>query len=258
MSTTSAKKPNILIIVIDSLRADHVSCYGYHRQTTPSIDRLAAEGCLFETASTAAPFSPASYASIFSNLYPHQHGVNGDTVRIWPDSLPRLPEAMRNHGYFTFGVSNNDFVGEAACAAKGLDTFFDMSRTSWRVRQQRRILGVVRRKLGDRVADRLSTNRMQCTVKGNSEASVQAAKTLIARGDRPFFGFIVLMNPHMPYDNRRAVFLPSQSTLTGSSGDITTAGSPPSLWLAARRSCRSNSPWFSTATTPRSTTPISA
>ena len=73
--------PNILIVVLDSLRADHLPSYGYHREVAPNIEKLASQGCVFDRAISAAPFSPASYASIFSNLFPHQHGVNGDTVR---------------------------------------------------------------------------------------------------------------------------------------------------------------------------------
>ena len=116
-------QPSVLIVIIDSLRADHVSCYGYRRPTTPNIDRIAAEGCRFQTCITAAPFSPASYASIFSNLFPHEHGVNGDTVRVWPDCLPRLPELMKENGYYTFGVSDNSFVSVETNATRGFDAF---------------------------------------------------------------------------------------------------------------------------------------
>lgn len=117
------KKPNILIIIIDSMRADHVSCYGYERQTTPHIDRLAAEGCVFVNAFTAAPFSPASYASLFSSLYPHQHGVNGDSVRAWPRSWVRLPEKLPGLGYSTFAISNKDFASRQHNEADGFDSF---------------------------------------------------------------------------------------------------------------------------------------
>ena len=138
-------KPNILIIVVDSLRADHMSCYGYRRNTTPAIDRLAAEGCLFENAISAAPFSPASYASLFSNLYPHQHGVNGDTVRVWPNHFTRLAEKMKDNGYFTFGVSNNDFVSKQCNSIQGFDDYADVWDPGWYLRQHQRLIRVAPR-----------------------------------------------------------------------------------------------------------------
>ncbi len=201
--SSAMRKPNILIVVIDSLRADHMSCYGYHRETTPNIDRLAAEGCLFETAITAAPFSPASYASIFSNLYPHQHGVNGDTVRVWPNSWPRLPEKMQECGYYTFCISNNVFVSRSTNADRGFDTFLDMSEPTWRLRQIERILRRVRMHFGDRVAHSVSPNRVQCAYKGDSHKTVRNVISLIKENARPFFGFVILMDPHTPYNRLR-------------------------------------------------------
>ncbi len=203
------KKPNILIIILDSLRADHVSCYGYHRETTPNIDRLAAEGCLFETAITAAPFSPSSYASLFSNLYPHQHGVNGDSVRIWPNSFVTLAEKMKDNGYYTFGVTNNDFVGTKCNAHRGFDRYIDAWAPSWWLNQYRRGVRATRKFFGERPARWIESNRAQCVVKGDSVKTMRIARQLMYNNeDRPFFGVIVLMDPHAPYDRRRREFLP--------------------------------------------------
>lgn len=207
MKAKASKKPNILIIVIDSLRADHASCYGYHRQTTPNIDRLAAEGCLFETAITAAPFSPASYASIFSNLYPHQHGVNGDTVRVWPNHFTRLAEKMKANGYYTLGVSNNDFVSSSCNCVRGFDVFVDAWKVAWGVRQQQRLLRQVQRHLGPEAARRVTSNRVQCAAKGESGRSMRIVQGLIDAAPQPFFGFVVLMDPHAPYDKRQQHFV---------------------------------------------------
>lgn len=203
------KQPNILIVVVDSLRADHVSCYGYERTTTPNIDRLASEGCLFETAITAAPFSPASYASMFSNLYPHQHGVNGDTVRIWPSHFRRLAEKMKEAGYQTFGVSNNDFVGSQCNSIQGFDDYIDGWASGWCMRQHRRLLRNVNRFFGSRAARTLEFNRAQCAGKGSSEQSLDVVRRRISHCSRPFFGFAVLMDPHSPYDRGHRRFLPA-------------------------------------------------
>ena len=196
-------RPNILIIVVDSLRADRASCYGYERETTPNIDRLAEEGCLFETAISAAPFSPASYASIFSNLYPHQHGVNGDTVRVWPDHWPRLSEHLQACGYETFCISSNSFVSQETNGARGFDSFTYARDDTWWTRQQLRILRRVRRYFGDRMAHRLTSNALHCIGKGNSLRMIHEAAVLVDKATKPVFGFLILMDPHTPYNRDR-------------------------------------------------------
>lgn len=194
-------RPNVLIVVVDSLRADRVSCYGYKRVTTPNIDRLAAEGCRFNCAISAAPFSPASYASLISNLYPHQHGVNGDTVRVWADDMPRLPAEMKACGYRTFALSNNSFFSRETNSHLGFDQFIDRDETWW-TRQRNRLYQRVRRRFGDTLAKRLS-NRMHCAAKGDSMAAVRRAAEIIDRIEAPWFGLVILMDPHTPYNRRR-------------------------------------------------------
>jgi arylsulfatase A-like enzyme len=209
-----SRQPDILIFIIDSLRADRASCYGYERPTTPQLDRLAAEGCLFERAITAAPFSPASYASIFSNLYPHQHGVNGDTARVWPDNWRRLPELLRERGYFTFGVSNNSFVSAEMNATRGFDEFVDLGIPTYWGRQHERVLRRLRMHFGEDVARRFTGNRLYCREKGDSEKSVQHAANLFeAAGDRPTFGLVIVMDPHTPYRATRTRFAQDRAAM---------------------------------------------
>ncbi len=200
-------KPNILLVVLDTARADHLSCYGYARPTTPHIDRIAAEGCRFDAAMTAAPFSPAAYASLFSNLFPHQHGVNGDDVRVWPDHWPRLPEILQKQGYFTFCVSNNDFVSEATNAARGFDVFRG-PQIPWLTRQHSRIYHRMARHVGQRAADAVDSARILAMAKGDSIASARRAAALAAEAQgRPFFGVLLLMDPHALYQPARTRFV---------------------------------------------------
>ena len=207
--TAQRHQPNILIVVADTARADHLSCYGYPRKTSPWIDRIAAEGCLFETAITPAPFSPAAYASIFSNQYPHQHGVNGDTVRIWPDSMPRLARKMRDLGYYTFCVSNNDFVSEATNAHLGFDAF-QGPRESWMRNKHQSVTRRVRDTIGAAPAKWLAHmgHRMFGLEKGDSADAVRSAQACIkVAGEKPFFGFVILMDPHAMYHPQRRAFV---------------------------------------------------
>ena len=69
------ERPNVLVVVIDTLRADHLSCAGYERETTPNLDRFAGEGLRFTHAQSPRAKTTPAVASIFTGLYPHGHGV---------------------------------------------------------------------------------------------------------------------------------------------------------------------------------------
>ncbi|MEF8885460.1 MAG: sulfatase-like hydrolase/transferase, partial [Haloarculaceae archaeon] len=71
--------PNVLLVVLDAVRRDHLSSYGYDRPTTPEIDRLAERGTRYERAVAAAPWTPPSHAAMFSGKYPSHNGVFGPT-----------------------------------------------------------------------------------------------------------------------------------------------------------------------------------
>jgi arylsulfatase A-like enzyme len=93
--------PNILLVTIDTLRADHLSCYGYHRKTSPNMDALAAQGVRFEHAYCTIPLTGPSHVSLFSSRYPQEHGVRINGVPIPKDSKwLYLPQILRRFGYF--------------------------------------------------------------------------------------------------------------------------------------------------------------
>ena len=71
-------RPNVVLIVLDSVRRDHLSCYGYERDTTPHIDRIASQGVRFTRATAASCWTIPSHASLFTGLYPSEHGVDLD------------------------------------------------------------------------------------------------------------------------------------------------------------------------------------
>jgi len=103
--SSQTTKPNIVLIVVDALRPDHLGCYGYHRPTSPSIDALAEEGIAFETVITQAPWTKGSFSSILTSLYPFQHGVL-DWSAVMADTLVTLPELLEQNGYNTMFVVN--------------------------------------------------------------------------------------------------------------------------------------------------------
>lgn len=95
-------RPNVLLITLDTMRADHVSCYGYHLRTTPMLDRLAQEGTRFAWAYTAIPLTGPAHVSLFTARYPQEHGskVNGQPLADDP-RLVTLAEILKRHGYGT-------------------------------------------------------------------------------------------------------------------------------------------------------------
>ncbi len=124
---------NIVLITIDTLRADHLSCYGYHRETSPFLDRLASRGTLFRNAWAAASWTPPSMASIFTGLYPRSHGVihgqmdaaRGKVVeqQMLVEGLPVIAEHLAKNGYSTYGISTNLHMTEANGFARGFHRF---------------------------------------------------------------------------------------------------------------------------------------
>jgi arylsulfatase A-like enzyme len=106
--------PNVLVIVIDTLRADHLSSYGYSRQTTPAIDAMAQQGVLFANAIAASSWSLPSHASLLTGRYPHEHRLQNVQPQPWlgwgtsaMNGFPTLGEAMQARGYRTAAFSAN-------------------------------------------------------------------------------------------------------------------------------------------------------
>ncbi len=95
-----AQGPHFLLIVIDTMRADHLGCYGYEFETSPAIDRLADEGVVFTSAFSTAPWTLPAFASLLTSRYPWEHGAGNDYLSIRSD-LPTLAGQFRKGGYET-------------------------------------------------------------------------------------------------------------------------------------------------------------
>lgn len=113
-------RPNLLLISIDSLRADHLGSYGYPRDTSPAIDALAASGVRFENAMAQAPWTLPSHASLLTSLYPRSHGATDRKARLGPRT-PSLAGALKKAGYQTHAIVSGTFMQ----AQFGLDAGFE-------------------------------------------------------------------------------------------------------------------------------------
>jgi len=114
--------PNIILISIDTLRADHLGSYGYGRGTTPNIDKWAEKGILFENAYSQGPWTYPSMASMHTSLYPTQIGVENLDTKIH-DSFMTLAEHMKNNFYDTHAIVSNIVVSEPLGFSQGFNTF---------------------------------------------------------------------------------------------------------------------------------------
>jgi arylsulfatase A-like enzyme len=116
------ERPNIVLIVVDTLRKDHLGCYGYDRQTSPNIDRLTDSSIVYENAFSQAPWTLPAMAALLTSRYPSDLGIQGFNKRI-PDSEIFLPELLAAHGYATHAVVSHDFVGAKWGFDQGFDSF---------------------------------------------------------------------------------------------------------------------------------------
>jgi len=105
----TAGGPNVLLIIIDTLRADHLPIYGYGSIETPAFDRLAADGIVYRKAFSQASWTKPSIASILTGLYPSTHQAI-HKGSLLPDDVPTLAEALLEAGYFTVGLPNNENI----------------------------------------------------------------------------------------------------------------------------------------------------
>ncbi|MBN1825245.1 MAG: sulfatase [Candidatus Eisenbacteria bacterium] len=169
------ERPSVILITIDTLRADRLGCYGAPRTRTHAMDRIAAEGVLFSDCVTPVPSTSPSHATILSGLYPRSHGLRENGAPLGED-VPLLSEAMRREGYATVAfVSGFPLLGEFGFD-RGFDRFDD-----------RLVDGFV-----DRDGERRGTERI-------AEKTVDAFLVWLEREEGPFFAWLHFFDPHSVY-----------------------------------------------------------
>ncbi len=120
-----ARPPHVILISIDTLRADHLGCYGYPRETSPAIDVLASRGVRFENAFSQASWTLPSHMSVMTSQYASVHGVENDEVSL-AESVTTLAEAFRQGGYYTSAFVSWVYVGRSFGFAHGFDQFREL------------------------------------------------------------------------------------------------------------------------------------
>jgi len=141
---TGAGTPSVLVVLVDTLRADHLGCYGAAPSPSPVVDRLAGGGLVFEHVVAQSSWTMPSVATLFTGLHPRSHGVVGPSADGAPaasdpgflaDTLPTLAERAEAAGVTTVGVSGSPLVSRATNLARGFETFvefgWDRARNDW-------------------------------------------------------------------------------------------------------------------------------
>jgi arylsulfatase A-like enzyme len=201
-----SESPNILLVVLDTVRADHLGLHGYGRDTTPNLARLAAEGVRFDQARSSAPWTLPSHASLFTGRWPHELDV--ERLGRLGTTCSTLAEFLGARGYATAGfIANQFFCGHESGLARGFDSYHDFPVTASEVlrasslgwmlaRACERISGEVRAWSSGDVA---STVFLDFVRKDARAINRDFLDWLSSVGDRPFFAFLNYFDAHDPY-----------------------------------------------------------
>ncbi|MDZ4858756.1 MAG: sulfatase-like hydrolase/transferase [Candidatus Hydrogenedentes bacterium] len=176
-----ADRPNILLITVDTLRADRLGCYGYGLARTPAIDALAAAGVRCADATTTAPITMPAHASIMTGLLPPAHGVRDNGAYMLADEHRTLAEMMKDNGYRTAAFVSAVVLGRRYNLSQGFDTYDDQL---WSEDEPR--LFMIRDRPASRTADR----------------ALEWLQDWKANAGAPFFLWVHFFDPHQPYESQ--------------------------------------------------------
>lgn len=160
------ERPNVILIVVDALRADHLTHAAYSRNTSPFLDKLTTRGVVFERTISQSSWTKTSLPSLLSSLYPEAHGVRR-VEDVLPNSVQLLPELLKKHGYRTFGIHGNPWMEERFGFNQGFDEF--IFKHWYKETLDARVL------------------------------NEQALRWLDKESERPFFLFLHYMDVHSPW-----------------------------------------------------------
>jgi arylsulfatase A-like enzyme len=175
-----APPQHVLIITVDTLRADRLGCYGNREVATPNMDRLAREGAIALQAAVPAPITRPSHVSIFTGLYPAQHGIRDNISRALAPDVPTLAEAFKAAGYTTAGFVSSIVLSAQSGLGRGFDDFSDRFDLGSNANDEARFLDVLEKRGDVAIAD--------------------AIAWLEPRAQTRTFQWIHLYDPHAPYE----------------------------------------------------------
>lgn len=165
--------PNVVLITLDTTRADHLGCYGAEGVTTPNLDALARKGVRFDQAQSPAPLTVPAHASLMSGLVPRHHGARDNTLHLLPSNVPLLAEALSNAGYDTAAFVSSVVLDRRAGLERGFNLYDDRVR----------------------VGRREAFNYEERAASQTNAAVFEH----ISKLKQPFFLWVHYFDPHLPY-----------------------------------------------------------
>jgi arylsulfatase A-like enzyme len=202
------ERPNVLWIVMDTVRADALSCYGNKRGATPALDQLAREGVLFENVFATAPWTLPSHASMFTGTFSSKHGLTGNiavlheeeriTLRDIRETL--IAEVFQEAGYITVGFSENPWISRGSGLDRGFGDFFDLWKQEMdRTKQTERFTFLDRAILRAQSFGIIMRRGLKDLTDANYTGTF--VKRWLKRADpqKPFFMFINFLEAHHGY-----------------------------------------------------------
>ncbi len=199
----AGNRPNVIILVLDTVRADHLSLYGYHRPTSPNLQRLAPEFLVCRKAISSAPWTVPSHASLFTGLYSNAHGARSflpqnigkgswSNVYTLDTNWPTLAGTLGEHGYLTAGLVSNPYLSPHSGLHRGFQQY--RFQTNGNYLLPLRCQWLMKSLFEDRwraVFDKPQQSAWQLNRRIN--------RWLDIHGDRPFFLFANYMDAHLPH-----------------------------------------------------------
>ncbi|MDJ0850274.1 MAG: sulfatase [Myxococcota bacterium] len=188
--------PNVLIVVIDSLRRDRLGVYGHDRPTSPRIDALARSGVLYTAAVSTAPWTTPSVASLLTSRLPSSLGIRAKMAL--QESAELLPEILGRHGYATAAVISHSYIDAKRNFDQGFEVFDEAN--------------------------------VKTPFSATSPGVTDHAVALLRRSRRPFFLFVHYFDPHFPYLEHPGFTMPADDALPAYRGPV----SPGLPWRSLR------------------------
>lgn len=175
--STATRPLSVVLVTIDTLRADHVGCYGHTRVRTPVLDVLARDGVLFENAVSQMPLTAPSHATILTSTYPQNHGVLDNVTRL-PEDVPSIAEILGSKGYATGAIVSGYPLKAKTCGlSRGFAVYLD-----------------------DFPADTLPGKASRVGRRSAGPTTDAAVRWLAQHGRETYFLWVHYFDPHEPYD----------------------------------------------------------
>ncbi len=179
---TRPPRLNVLLVTLDTTRADRIGCYGDRQALTPVLDKLAERGVVFEHAYAPIPLTLPSHASMFTGLYPPEHGIHTNGKNRLGDGVPTLGEKLQSRGYETAAFVASFVLDRKFGLARGFQTYDD---------------------------DLTGTEPADEALHRHRDGAIviqRALEWLRPRVAKPFFCWVHLYDPHFPYESHPDLF----------------------------------------------------